>query len=166
MGRIRNIKPEMFTDYDLGALRPIERWFFAGLFTQADKEGRQKDKPKELKVAVIPYDDEDPESILKRLHPKFIMRYAAQGNPYIQIINFTKHQYRRESERESEIPPIPEWEIEKVRKKMSKNGKILFKGEGKGRGGRGRGGARSASADLAASPTVFVFPTAGHPKEW
>ena len=50
MARIRTIKPEFFTDEDLGELSPAVRLLFIGMWTEADKAGRLKDKPKTLKA--------------------------------------------------------------------------------------------------------------------
>jgi hypothetical protein len=107
--RARNIKPGYFVNDDLGALPPITRIAFAGLWCIADRAGRMEDKPKRIKVQILPYDDVDMDDILNQLHDaKFITRYIADGQEYIEIPNFSLHQNPHKHERESEIPPYSE----------------------------------------------------------
>lgn len=114
MARIRYIKPDFFKDEDLAELPFETRLFFAGLWTQADKEGRLEDRPKRLKVELMPYDNADIEKMLQELanHKKdsgcpFIMRYEVNGQRYIQILAWKKHQRPHHTEKISEIPPAP-----------------------------------------------------------
>jgi len=100
MGRIRTIKPDFFTDADIGQLEPLLRLFFIGLWTEADREGKLKDKPEQLRVKILPYDQIDAEATLNTLREcGFIIRYeaAASGNytyrgPAIFVCGFEKHQ--------------------------------------------------------------------------
>src|SRR5262245_4448792 len=59
MARARLLKPGFFTNEDLVELPPAARLLFAGLWTLADREGRLEDRPKRIKLAVLPYDDVD-----------------------------------------------------------------------------------------------------------
>ncbi len=109
MSRIRSIKPEFFTSDSVGALTPIARLVFAGLWTLADREGRLQDRPRQIKVKLIPYDDDDIEEVLSTLEKgKFIVRYEVEGEHYIAIPGFARHQIVNNREAESEIPPPPE----------------------------------------------------------
>lgn len=105
MARARNIKPGFFRDADLVDL-PIEtRLLFIGLWTIADREGRLDDRPKQIKMEVFPADSFDIESMLLQLHDAgFIERYTSNGNRYIQVTNFTKHQNPHRDEKASTIP--------------------------------------------------------------
>ncbi|WP_323872453.1 hypothetical protein [Xenorhabdus doucetiae] len=105
MARSRNIKPGFFTNDDLAECEPLARLLFAGLWTIADREGRLEDKPRKIKAMVLPYDDADCDGLLQQLHKKnFITRYVVDGNNFIQINNWKKHQNPHVKEAVSEIP--------------------------------------------------------------
>lgn len=105
MARSRNIKPGFFTNDELAECQPLARILFAGLWTIADKEGRLDDRPKKIKVMVLPFDDADCDVLLQQLHQhKFINRYQVNGGSYIQISNWKKHQNPHCKEAASEIP--------------------------------------------------------------
>ena len=106
MARARNIKPSFFTDSDLGVLSPYARLLFAGLWCLADREGRLYDKPLEIKVQALPYDDVDIDALLNELDGRFITRYVVQDKKLIQINNFEKHQNPHKNENQSVLPPI------------------------------------------------------------
>lgn len=105
MARIRNIKPGAFLDADLCDLSPLHRWLFAGLWCQADREGRLWDKPRELKVKVLPYDDCNIDALLDDLAVAgFIIRYEVQGVRYIQVCKFVEHQRFHKDEKPLGLP--------------------------------------------------------------
>lgn len=105
MARSRNIKPSFFVNDDLAAVSPLGRLLFIGLWTIADREGRLRDKPNKIKVQVLPYDDCDTDALLNDLQDQgFILRYATDSCPCIQILNFTKHQNPHVKEANSELP--------------------------------------------------------------
>lgn len=109
MARARNIKPGFFLNDTLAGCEPLARLLFAGLWTIADREGRLEDRPKRIKAEILPYDDCDPESLLQQLHDaRFIVRYEADGERYIQVATWTKHQDPHYKERPSIIPAPPE----------------------------------------------------------
>lgn len=108
MARSRNIKPGFFLNDDLAECDPLARLLFAGLWCIADREGRLEDRPKRIKAEVLPYDNCDAGQLLNQLVKHgFILRYEADGNQYIQITNFSKHQNPHVKEAESIIPPPP-----------------------------------------------------------
>ena len=128
MARIRSIKPTFFLDSDIASLSPMARIFFIGLWCLADREGRLKDKPRELGVQLIPYDlpNADPEALLKELAPRFILRYEVEGRGYLYIRGFEKHQRPANSEPDSDIPEPPADILatkKKVRKGRERKGK-------------------------------------------
>ena len=112
MARIRSLKPEFFRHEVLARLSPTHRLLFAGLWTQADREGRLMDRPQRLKEALLPHDSCDIEKLLTDLadtvdpydNKPFIVRYTVDGCHYIQITNFHKHQYPHIKEPKSTIP--------------------------------------------------------------
>ena len=86
--------------------------FFQGLWCSADKAGRLEDRPKKLKVQIMPYDNVDAEKILSLLakqkngsNRQFIIRYEVDNEKYIQIVNWDKHQKPHHTEKDSIIPP-------------------------------------------------------------
>ncbi len=107
MARARNIKPGFFCNEDMVELDFVTRLLFAGLWTVADREGRLEDRPKKIKINVFPADDVDVESMLAQLASKnFIVRYAINGEKYVQITSWHKHQRPHHTEKHSVIPDI------------------------------------------------------------
>lgn len=105
MARSRNIKPGFFTNEDLVELDFATRLLFAGLWTQADRDGRLEDRPKKLKMAIFPADNVDVDAMLSSLHgAKLIVRYSVNGVQYIRIPSWSKHQNPHHTEKASEIP--------------------------------------------------------------
>lgn len=105
MARARNIKPGFFTNEDLVELDFATRLLFAGLWTLADREGRLEDRPKKIKIGVFPADNVDVEVMLQELHRcGFIKRYEVDGERFIQIVSWHKHQSPHHTEKKSEIP--------------------------------------------------------------
>ena len=120
MARIRSIKPGFFTDDFIAELEPIERLFFIGLFTQADRNGRLEDRPRRLKAQILPFDDTDADKILTRLNAhseRFIIRYEVEGKRYIQIRTFELHQKPHHQEPDSVIPTIDKLETSVIKPK-------------------------------------------------
>lgn len=158
MGRIRTVKPELFThevlyDIELKYKMPI-RLTFIGLFTQSDREGRFKWRPRELKLGILPYDEVDFNLIMKiLLENKFIDQYKVNGELYGYIPTWHRHQSINNKERESQIPnpssfqcntifqsriedisTTPEARVEHA----SSTHLYLTQGEGKGKEGKGK----------------------------
>lgn len=105
MSRTRHIRPSFFKNEKLVELPMIVRMLFIGLWTMADREGRMEDRPKKIKMEIFPCDDCDCNEILQTLASnEFIKRYEVNGNKYIQIINFSKHQKVHPNEQPSIIP--------------------------------------------------------------
>lgn len=93
MARARNIKPGFFQNDLLAEIEPIGRLLFAGLWTIADRAGKLEDRPKRIKAAVLPYDDCDVNQLLSELaRYGFVVRYESEGEQFIQVQNFAKHQ--------------------------------------------------------------------------
>lgn len=107
--RSRNIKPGFFMNDLLAELPALNRLLFAGLWCLADRAGRIEDKPKRIKAELLPYDDCDVDVMLTALATRgFIVRYCVDGERYIQIMNFSKHQNPHQKEGPSIIPPVPD----------------------------------------------------------
>ena len=105
MARARNIKPGFFLNEELVELSFEIRLFFIGLWTVADREGRLEDKPKRIKMHLFPADEIDVDQCLAELAKSgFITRYEVDGNRFIQILTFAKHQNPHRDEKASTIP--------------------------------------------------------------
>ncbi len=104
--RARNIKPGFFRNEDLVEISPSGRLLFIGLWCMADRKGLLEDRPKKIKLELMPYDDINCDTLLQELNNhKLILRYNVNGNKYIAIPNFTKHQRPHPNEKLSELPP-------------------------------------------------------------
>jgi hypothetical protein len=152
MPRIRYIKPDFFSDEDLGRLPFQTRLTFAGLWCYADKAGRLEDRPEFLKAMIFPYDDVDMNHELDRLaEPKrrtrnpFIVRYEVDGIHLIQILTFNKHQKPHHTEKVSTLQEVPEIIMQQfLTVKQPLNNRSLTGGNGDGNGdgdgdGKGKG---------------------------
>ena len=101
MARSRNIKPSFFENEDLADLDPLARLLFIGMWTIADFKGCFEYRPKRLKVQLLPYDDCDIEKLAINLDKsRFISIYSVQGQKYIKVMNFDKHQNPHKNEKE------------------------------------------------------------------
>ena len=105
--RARGIKPGFYKNESLADCSLPARFLFPGLWMMADREGRLEDRPRKIKVEILPFDDIDVEPLLRELHANgFIERYSVGGEKFIQINNFTKHQAPHVKEKASEIPDV------------------------------------------------------------
>jgi hypothetical protein len=105
MSRARNIKPGFFTNGDLLECDPLARLLFAGLWCEADRRGILEDRPKTIKVKILPGDSCDIEALLGQLAERgFIGRYEANGVRCIVIPSFDKHQNPHVKEQENGLP--------------------------------------------------------------
>ena len=157
--RIRTIKPSFFLDDDVACLQPLTRLLFVGLWCMADVAGRLEDRPRRIKVALLPYDNHDVDGALHDLEAAgFIHRYKAEGKRIIQVINFEKHQRITGKEAETQSA-LPEFTGETPEKHPGSNGETLgMTGrEGKGKEGNkegnGGGAGESAPASAVATPS-------------
>ncbi|MFZ3046618.1 MAG: hypothetical protein WA151_11955 [Desulfatirhabdiaceae bacterium] len=106
--RARNIKPGFFKNEILGIEDPLLSILFIGLWCLADRAGRLEDRPLLIKAEVYPYREIDIDRYLVELtRLKFINRYSVDGKPYIEVVNFIKHQHIHHTEKSSDIPVNP-----------------------------------------------------------
>jgi hypothetical protein len=108
MPRIRTIKPDFFSNEQIGQLSVAARLLFVGLWTLSDREGRLQDRPVRISAQLFPYDvNLSVDSLLDDLaEAKLILRYEAEDKKCIQIINFTKHQHIHPNEPTQGLPGI------------------------------------------------------------
>jgi hypothetical protein len=128
---------------------------FAGLWTVADREGRFRWRPEELKLDCLPYDDVDFAEVLAALQTAgFVQKYVVDDREYGVVPSWSEHQVINQREAQSSLP--------------EPGGTVVTSnccGEGKGREEEGKGTegspealTRSVPADAAA---LFEFPTVG-----
>lgn len=85
--RATEIKPEFYKNEQLVECSVWARLIFPGLVMLADREGRLEDRPKRIKVELLPYDnDVDMDALLNELAEQgLIVRYETSGQRYIWI---------------------------------------------------------------------------------
>ena len=109
MARQRFIKPAFFLhgelfDAEQASGLPL-RVAFSGLWTQADRRGVFRCKPRELKAAVLPYDAVDMDQVITALEQAgFIKTYVVDGKRYGHIPTLADHQTFHRDERPSNDP--------------------------------------------------------------
>jgi hypothetical protein len=166
MGRIRSIKPEFFKHEELFNAEdetglPL-RVAFSGLWTLADREGRFKWKPTQIKLDVLPYDKVDMTTVLDALAVYgFIVKYSSDGKDFGFIPSFKEHQVINHRESPSVIPPppVPHEMARASRVPMREStGDDAARGEGKGREGKGREHIQVACAVCAIFGKHYLLP--------
>ncbi len=111
MSRIRSIKPGFWTSQTLARVSRDARLAFAGLFNEADDEGRLADAPKRLAGALFPFDDDVTAAwfdarLAELVKVGAIIRYVVDGARFIAVPGFDRHQ-RINRPTPSTIPPPP-----------------------------------------------------------
>lgn len=171
MARIRSIKPDFFRHEGLynaerAAKLPL-RLAFAGLWTAADREGRFRWAPRQLKLDCLPYDDNvNFESVLEALAQcGFIRKYEVEGMAYGYIPSWHEHQVINQREAQSKLPVPSDASM-----CVHSTEQVQTHGEGKGKEGEGKG--RSMGAAVASRDDDFdefwkVYPNrdGANPKE-
>lgn len=148
MSRARQIKPGFFLNEELAEVPPLGRLLFAGMWTVADRDGRLEDRPSKLRAAVLPYDRCDAEKLVALLADKgFILRYAIDGQRYIQIVNFAQHQKPHPKEAPSVIPAP--FESESRGNSVTSNGN-----SGPSNGNSGTSSALPSLSSFPSSPSI------------
>lgn len=105
MARARNLKPGFFTNGDLLECQPLARLLFAGLWTEADCRGILEDRPKTIKVKILPGDNCDVDELLNELQDAgFITRYQVGEHRCIFVKMFGKHQNPHQNEKPNALP--------------------------------------------------------------
>lgn len=114
MPRKRLISPDFFKhselyEAELTSALPL-RIAFAGLWCQADKRGVFRWRPRELKLEIMPYDEDvDFSDVLETLASyDYIRRYSVGGRDYGYIPSFTRWQTFHRNESPSADPDPPE----------------------------------------------------------
>ena len=175
MARIRSVKPDLLRHVKLYEAEcetglPL-RVAYVGLFTAADREGRFKWNPRELKLDCLPHDDVDFARVLDAWWTRgFIVKYAVNGCEYGWIPSWKRHQVINNREKASDLPEPNE---ENIINPLTREARVYdasstrlvhAQGEGKGKEGEGKG--KKDAADDArvthASGTRQVAPDGAH----
>ena len=164
MARIRTIKPEFFSHWALYEAErdtglPL-RVAFAGLWTQADREGRFRWVPQQLKLGCLPYDDLDFSRVLHALTTRgFIVHYRVNDTDFGAIPGFTRHQVINNRESPSTLPEPNEINTLTREPRVDDACTTPLKhaqGERKGKEGKGREGKGTLSVSSAIARNARV----------
>lgn len=156
MPRIRTVKPEFWADEKVSKLPRDARLLFLGLFNFADDAGRMRGNPMLIRAQVFPYDtDIDSESLLRALaESSLIVRYEVEGESYLWIRNFNKHQ-KIDKPSES-VLPAPQTASRQTR--SPKTPRTLAEASSTERKGKeGKGSVTALSSNGSTSPAERVF---------
>ncbi len=154
MARIRSIKPAFFQheaiyEAEKACGLPL-RLAYVGLWTQADRRGLFRWRPRELKLNILPWDAIDFAAVLDALAKHhFVLRYEVNSHSYGAIPSFGKHQIFNLKERPAaEIPDCPQALLDACRHGADTVPALLGLGigrESEGREGEGWGGGAAKS---------------------
>ena len=93
MARIRTIKPEFWTDERLTECSLSARLLFIGMLNFADDNGNLAYSAKRLKMQVFPADAIDTQPLIDELLAHGVLiEYSVNGDKYLNIKGFSKHQ--------------------------------------------------------------------------
>jgi hypothetical protein len=163
VARIRTIKPDFFRHEGLFEAEresglPL-RVAFAGLWTAADKEGRFRWSPRQLKLDCLPFDDVDFSRVLDALATRgFIVRYACDGKEYGCIPSWKQHQIINNRESESSLPePNENNELTRAPRVDDACPTRLKYAQGEGKGREGKEDAAPSGAPSEKSEEADLF---------
>lgn len=146
MARIRTIKPEFFTSEDVVSVSPLARLLYAGLWCEADREGRVAWKPVTLAIRYMPREQDQFEAVACELTERNMV--VLYGPGYAWIPTFLLHQRPNPREAKSVIPAPPVEIVDKFNRDYPQlhaaNLDLHAQGGREGKEGKGReGGVRT-----------------------
>lgn len=89
MAKIRALKPEFFTDERIVELSPLARLLYQGLWVHACDNGHVEDRPKQLKLRILPADMCDASELLDEMAA---LGLIIRADGWISIPTLTGHQ--------------------------------------------------------------------------
>lgn len=96
MGRIRSIKPEFPQSESVGRLSRDARLLFIQIWTICDDYGRCRAAARLLAGQLYPYDADAvaviPKWLAELAKERVVEVYEVDGNSYLQVVNWSKHQ--------------------------------------------------------------------------
>lgn len=150
MARIRTLRPEFPQSESMGRVSRDARLLFIQLWTIVDDSGRARGNSRMLASLLFPYDDDAPAMIdgwIKELEAEgCVRRYEVEGQSYIDIPNWLKHQ-RIDKPTPSRLP---EFQVVVANPRESSRGLPVGSGSGSGREGKGEEGKGNRTAGPAA----------------
>jgi hypothetical protein len=145
MARIRTIKPEFFTSEDICALSPLARLLYIGVWCEADREGRLKWSPANLKRRYLPEDTCDRDEVCQELIDRGVVQLYGDGLAWIP--SFLSHQQINPREAQSVLPEPPPFDASLTRHSRVTDASVTRRQEGKeGKEGKGREGVLPSEA--------------------
>jgi hypothetical protein len=94
MARIRNLKPEFWTDGNIVQLSFAARLFYQGTwnFALCDR-GHLPDDPMELKLKILPADDVDPAELVEELvkFGRIVREETRDGRKFLRVVRLPDH---------------------------------------------------------------------------
>lgn len=178
MGRIRTIKPEFCSSPSANKLSRDARLFFLVLLTEVDDEGRVRYLRKKLAGTLFPEDDDvTPEMIGKWVveceSSKMIVTYRVDGDEYLAIVNFRKHQVvNKATPSKLPAPPSSDKPLQAQSVKPTNTlpedygSTIVGLPTGKGTGNREIGKGTGKSLSASAEPVTDPEPSKSKPIDW
>ena len=89
MAKIRGFKPDLWTDEDFVELSPFARLLWLGLWNYSCDNGHVADKPKQIKMRVLPTDDVNCAELLREIESQGLIERA---DGWITTPKLTHHQ--------------------------------------------------------------------------
>lgn len=156
MARIRTIKPEFFTSFDIVSLSPLARILYIATWCEADKEGRLVWSPDTFKLRYLPGDTCDINALCKELTDRGLV--VLYGNGLAYIPNFKAHQHVNPRESESQLPEPTRGARVPTRQPRVVNAQV-------GREGKGRNTLSPKGGEVHGFPPGFDRFWAAYPKK-
>lgn len=148
MPRIRTIKPEFHKDIRLYRLDHETglpcRLCYIALWSVADREGRIRWRPEEIRVDTMPHDDQKlfDKTVEALRKGKYLRFYVFKGEKYVFIPTLKGHQMFNPKEPGSALPPPPNDPSRNLKRALSRGSRVDDASGtgsiGKGREGNGR----------------------------
>ena len=135
MARIRTVKPEFFHSKKLSKCSPHARLLAVALLQLADCEGRIRYIPMQIHSHAFPWEANVNTPLLlgELADADFVIHYESDGDEYLYIPNFLKHQrlQGKESQMASKLPPYnPESRINKGGNTLVLPGESIINSQG------------------------------------
>ena len=89
MPKIRGIKPEFWTDEKVVEVGPYARLLFVGMWNFACDNGHLEDRPKQIKLRILPADAQDADALIEELR---IAQLCVRKDGWIIIPTLRDHQ--------------------------------------------------------------------------
>lgn len=89
MAKIRALKPTFFTDEDMVEISPLARLLYQGMWCHACDNGHLEDRPKQLKLRILPADDCDVDKLIREIES---VGSLTRSGGWLHLLNLSEHQ--------------------------------------------------------------------------